>query len=1085
MKISYIIPITASQGSRLIATQAGLHYLKDSLNSVLRQSIPHWELVVISQRQYQRQVAALLNECIESLPSDLQSYAKKNVFLQTVTSKNPAKACNEGLALSKGKFVAIIQLGDKIAEHATYEIIKAKVTFKKLQFAYPDQDYLNHFGDRFNPFHKPDLSPDFLYCQNYIGSFGIFDRSMLKKLGGWREQYQYAYDYELNLRVIEHLKNTNQSKRVRPDNAKIAHLQAVLYHQRTRKNNRRSEHINIRPTQGIEKIQGDEGLRVIAKHLKGINKAVKVEQIRPKLYRHFWPIPKPEPLVTLIIPTRDGYGILKACVDSILQKTTYKNYEILIVNNQSQDQQTLNYLKELPRNYHNIRVLSYNKSFNYSALNNYAASKAKGSILGFINNDTEVITPDWLNIMVSHAARSEIGAVGTILYYPDGSIQHAGIKVENKLIENDHQGEIKKTIDLHKFNLLESIRNPIGVTAAALLIQKTLFHQVGGFNAKKFRIEYNDVDLCLKLIETNKYNIWLPHVELFHHESKTRNKLKSYDKNDYINIQKRIDINPFIKQKELTQNLKIRPLISVVMPTFNTKTTYLREAIESVINQTYPKWELCIADDASTNPETTRLLKQYSLQDKRIKIVYRKYNGHISLASNSAIKIAKGKYIALLDHDDALTNDALLEVVNSINRNPDAKLIYSDEDKISADGKFYFEPHYKSDWNPDLFYSNNYIAHLCIVNSDLIKKIGGFRKNVEGSQDYDLILRCLPHIKPDQIIHIRKILYHWRASADSTASNPNVKNYTTRAGLKALQDYFKSIKESGIKVETTTTPNIYRARWPLPINPPKVSLIIPTRDALEITKKAVYSILNKTTYSNYEIIIVDNDSKNVSTLKWFECIKEQDARVKILRYSGDFNYSAINNFAAKESQGEILGLVNNDTEIITPEWLSEMVSHAIRPDIGCVGAKLYYPNDTVQHGGIILGMGGVAGHFHKDFPRGHPGYFGRLITTQNLSAVTAACLVVKKRIYEEVGGLNEQDLKVAFNDVDVCLKVHEKGYRNLWTPYAEIYHHESFSRRKILGSKAEFQFNEEVNFMQTKWFTNILVDKYFSAQKNL
>ncbi|MTA27011.1 MAG: hypothetical protein F2559_03980, partial [Actinobacteria bacterium] len=289
---------------------------------MLRQSIPHWELVVISQKQYQSQVATSLNECIESLPSDLQSYAKKNVFLKTVTSKNQAKACNQGLALSKGKLIAIIQLGDQIAEHATYEIIKAKVSFKKLQFAYTDHDHLNHLGHRLNPFHKPDISPDLLYCQNYIGSFGIFDRLMLKKLGGWSEQYQYAYDHELNLRVIEHLKDTNQPRRAQPDKVKTAHLPAILYHQRIRKNNEQIEDINIRPTQNIERIQGDESLRVVAKHLKGINKAVKVAQIRPKLYRHFWPIPKPEPLVSLIIPTRDGFGILKACVDSILEKTT-------------------------------------------------------------------------------------------------------------------------------------------------------------------------------------------------------------------------------------------------------------------------------------------------------------------------------------------------------------------------------------------------------------------------------------------------------------------------------------------------------------------------------------------------------------------------------------------------------------------------------------------------------------------------------------------------------------------------------------------------------------------------------------------
>ncbi len=538
MKISYILPITTSQGPRLISTQVGLDYLRDTLNSILLQSIPNWELFVISQKQYQRKVARKLNECIESLPDEFQSYAKKNTFLKIVGSKNLARACNEGLALSKGKFVANIQLGDQISNHATYEIIKAKVAFKKLKFSYTDQDYINNLGERLNPFHKPDLSPDLLYCQNYIGSFGIFERLMLKKLGGWNEKNEYAYDYDLNLRVIHYLNKSNKSKSSADNPIKITNLPEVLYHQRIEKNNIRNEVINIRPTQHIEKIQGNEGLRVVKSHLKEINKAVEVKQIRPKLYRHFWPIPKSKPLVSLIIPTRDGYEILKTCVNSILQKTTYTNYEILIVDNQSKDPRVINYFKELTQNHNNIQVLTYDKPFNYSALNNYAASKTKGEILGFINNDTEVITPDWLSIMVSHAIRSEIGAVGAMLYYPDKLIQHAGVKIEGKIIENDFKGDSKEK-DEQKFNLLNSIRNPPAVTAAALLVKKILFNKIGGFDSRNFKIEFNDVDLCLKLTKERKNNIWLPHVELFHYESKTRIITNYQEREDYLNFLKK------------------------------------------------------------------------------------------------------------------------------------------------------------------------------------------------------------------------------------------------------------------------------------------------------------------------------------------------------------------------------------------------------------------------------------------------------------------------------------------------------------------------------------------------------------------
>lgn len=521
MKISYILPITTSQGPRLISTQVGLGYLKDTLYSTLKQSVPNWELIVISQKQYQRQVARTLNECIESLPAEFQSYAKKNTFLKIVTSKNLAKSCNEGLALSKGKFVANIQLGDQIADHTTYEIIKAKVASQKLQFAYTDQDYLNHLGERQNPFTKPDLSPDFLYCQNYIGSFGIFDRLMLKKLGGWNEKYEYAYDYDLNLRVIDHLNKSNKSKNSAVDTIKITNIPEVLYHQRFRKNNAKNKFINIRPTLDLEKIQGGEGLRVVTRHLKKNNNKIKIEQIKPKLYRHFWPIPKPEPLVSLIIPTRDGYEILKACVSSILQKTTYTNYEVLIVDNQSKDPRVLSYFKELSSHHNNIRILTYNKPFNYSALNNYAVSKAKGSILGFINNDTEVITPDWLSIMVSHAIRPEIGAVGAMLYYPDGSIQHAGVKIEGKIVDNAFKGESEEKDD-QKMNLLSSIRNPPAVTAACLIVGLQKFMKVKGFNSKRLKIAFNDVDLCLKLNDVGYINLITPAAQMYHGESISR-----------------------------------------------------------------------------------------------------------------------------------------------------------------------------------------------------------------------------------------------------------------------------------------------------------------------------------------------------------------------------------------------------------------------------------------------------------------------------------------------------------------------------------------------------------------------------------
>jgi glycosyltransferase involved in cell wall biosynthesis len=531
-------------------------------------------------------------------------------------------------------------------------------------------------------------------------------------------------------------------------------------------------------------------------------------------------------------------------------------------------------------------------------------------------------------------------------------------------------------------------------------------------------------------------------------------------------------------QSDLAQ-MKMKPLISVVVPAYNTAENSLRACIESVIRQSYPCWELCIADDASNQSHVSRTLDEYKSKDARIKVFYRERNGHISHASNSALAIATGDYVALLDHDDELPEHALYFIAQAVNANPNAQIFYGDEDKIDTQGRR-FAPHFKSDWNPDLFFSQNYVCHLSVYRRQLLNIIKGFRTGVEGSQDHDLLLRCLPHVQCNQIIHIPRVLYHWRATEGSTALNSGEKSYTTKAGLKALRDYFAAQGESGVEVEVGMASNTYRVKWPLPEPPPMVSLLIPTRDKKEITEVAVRSILDKTTYKNFEIIILDNGSVESETLDWFVAIQSQDVRVRVIRYDYPFNYSAINNFGVKHSRGSVIGLVNNDLEVITPDWLTEMVSHASRPEIGCVGAKLYYPDGAVQHAGVILGVGGVAGHSHKHFDREASGYFGRLKLTQNLSAVTAACLVVRKEIYNAVGGLDDEHLKVAFNDVDFCLKVRDLGYRNLWSPYAKLYHHESISRGYEDTPEKQARFRAEVMHMKAKWDDALKRDPYYN-----
>jgi glycosyltransferase involved in cell wall biosynthesis/2-polyprenyl-3-methyl-5-hydroxy-6-metoxy-1,4-benzoquinol methylase len=511
-----------------------------------------------------------------------------------------------------------------------------------------------------------------------------------------------------------------------------------------------------------------------------------------------------------------------------------------------------------------------------------------------------------------------------------------------------------------------------------------------------------------------------------------------------------------------------RPLISVVMPVYNVEESWLREAIDSVLAQTYDDWELCIADDASTKRHVKRVLREYETRFKRIKVVYREKNGHISAATNSALALATGQFVGLMDHDDVLAPNALFFVAQEIILHPQASLFYSDEDKLNSEGIRY-DHYFKPDFNPDLMRSHNMICHFGVYRRSLLEKIGGVREGYEGAQDYDLALRCLRELDPREgVRHIPWVLYHWRAIPESTASGADAKSYAMKAAIEAVNDDLEARGIEAKVAESELIDGMIRVQYPLPENPPLVSIIIPTRNGEALLRQCIDSIRDKTEYKNFEIVVVDNQSDAPKTLEYLDQLNRQEG-VKVIRYNHPFNFSAINNFAAKASQGELFCFMNDDIEIIAPGWLDEMVSQGMRPEIGAVGARLWYPDGRLQHGGVVLGLGGVAGHAMKYSYVGNRGYMGRSVLVQNYTAVTAACMLVRRCVFEEVGGFDEENLAVAFNDVDICIRIYQLGYYNLWTPYAEFYHHESASRGAEDTPEKQRRFTAEAEFMLNKW----------------
>ncbi len=554
---------------------------------------------------------------------------------------------------------------------------------------------------------------------------------------------------------------------------------------------------------------------------------------------------------------------------------------------------------------------------------------------------------------------------------------------------------------------------------------------------------------------------------LFHKEPE-----KTDDYEQWI-LKHRPDKKTLRKQKKTVFQKK--PLISIVIPLYQTPEPYLRELIDSVKAQSYENWQICLADGSPDDRLKGFLDRNYGKENR---IVYRKLeqNGGISVNTNEAVMLATGEYLMLCDHDDTLEPDALYEITKAINEKDAPDVLYTDEDKVSMDGKHYFDPNFKPDYNLFRLRENNYICHIFVVKKALTDRVGLLRTEFDGAQDYDFIFRCCE--EADKVVHIPKVLYHWRCHMDSTAADPESKAYAYQAGRRAIKEHYQRMGIDA-SVEMTERPGWYRSYVKIQDNP-KISIIIPNKDHIEDLELCLFSLTKRSTYKNYEILIVENNSEKPETFEYYKKLPDRYPKVKVLTWEKEFNYSAINNFAAKQAEGVYLLFLNNDVEILTPQWMEEMLQICQQKDVAITGAKLYYPDDTIQHAGVVLGLGGIAGHIMCKASREDPGYFGRTVTVQEISAVTAACMMIRTEDFWNAGGFDET-FQVAFNDIDLCMKVRAAGKKIVFTPYAELYHYESKSRGLEDTPEKQFRFDKEVKAFEAKWSEQLAKgDPYYS-----
>lgn len=658
-------------------------------------------------------------------------------------------------------------------------------------------------------------------------------------------------------------------------------------------------------------------------------------------------------------------------------------------------------------------------------------------------NEIEITVTDEkkepVDAIVTWAARPDVG----LAKYGDPKAGHVGI-----FLEIPFSGQHLVTVHFKEKDAQGSVISEQSLPLNPALIAARKF-------LKESKAQY---------VNTKKSLVWLK-------KKLTRNEYADYD--TWLRIMR-------VSRQELFAQRKTKfsyaPKFSVVVPLYHTPAKFLKDLVRSMMYQSYANWELCLVNASPEDVHLTSLLENWAMRDKRIRVIRLEKNLGIAQNTNAGIEASTGEFIAFLDHDDFLEPDALFCYVDALNKDKTIDVFYSDEDKTDEYAAHYFYPHFKSDFNIDLLHANNYMCHFLAVRKSLVDTVGGLNEKFDGAQDYDFVLRLTEHTK--KIYHCPRILYHWRCSNQSTAANQGNKMYAIHAGKAALNAHYKRIGWNA-RAQEGAVDGWYQTKFTLK-EEPLVSILIPNKDHTDDLDVCLNSFFERADYQNYEFIIIENNSVLPETFAYYEKIEKEHDNVKVVYWEAGFNYSAINNFGFKFAKGDYIMLLNNDVELITPDIFQSMLGFCMRPEVGIVGAKLLYNDHTVQHAGVLVGAGGLADHVFKGIHEDDPGYMGRAISSQDVSAVTAACLLVKRSVYEEVGGL-EEEFQVAFNDVDFCLKVRKAGYLIVYDADVKLFHYESKSRGMEDTTERFIRFGNEMMLLNSKWdILSTFVDPYYN-----